>query len=133
VLRPFTCVLLAALAGACSRAEPARVTPATTTDASPPLEVTVPAAAQCTLVPVPGFDVAQAEILLDGEPLAKGDSVQLPASLTGRHVLRFHLPGCKSRDVVLVIDPLAQQRTVEVSLEPAMGDDADSPFVYDLY
>jgi hypothetical protein len=131
MLRLFTVCLLAALVGACGGSASAGVPEAGT--AVPTAELTVPAAATCSVSAAPGMDAAQAQILLDGQPLASGASAQLPAGLTGRHVLRFQLPGCESKDVVVVIDPQAAPRVIEVALEPATAADPDSPFVYDLY
>ena len=131
MLRLFAVCLLAALVGACGGSASAGAPEAGA--AVPAAELTVPAGATCSVSATPGVDVAQAEILLDGQLLCSGASAQLPAGLSGRHVLRFQLPGCESKDVVIVIDPQAAPRAIEVALEPAMGADPDSPFVYDLY
>ena len=129
MLRLSAACLLAVLAACGGSAPPAMVDVATRDPAAP---LTVRAAATCSVSAAPGVDVSQAAILLDGQPLASGASAQLPAALTGRHVLRFQLPGCESKDVVIVIDPQAAPR-IEVTLQPAMAADEGSPFVYDLY
>jgi hypothetical protein len=62
-----------------------------------------------------------------------GSAVQLGNLASGMHVLRFRLPGCETKDVLVVIDPQSREHSMRVSLEPAMDEEADSPFVYDSY
>ena len=131
MLRLSAACLLAVLA-ACGGSEPDDTATAAAPEPTVPA-LAVPPGATCTVTAPPGADMEQAEILLDGKLLSAGASAQLPAGLTGRHVLRFRLPGCESKEVVVEIDPKAASRAIEVALAPPGAADADSPFVYDLY
>lgn len=126
--------LMAAIAAGCgSRVEPAApvATPAAVAVAepllvgeSPVVHVTAPAE----------LASSETQVFVDDQLLGQvGTELRLEGLKPGRHILRFRLPGCETKDVLIVVDPASREQTVRVSLEPAMGTDPNSPFVYDLY
>jgi len=91
---------------------------------SPIVEVSAPAA--CV--------AAETEVYVDGQLQGPvGAALTLQGLTPGRHILRFRLPGCETKDILIVVDPASSAQAVRVSLEPAMGTEPDAPFVYDLY